>query len=183
MDLEGSVETLHERFPLGPQSETLKCGIREYPVFNVPPLSHVHRFDDPWNLIDESDGAGDVVENVHVSNLLPRHRHVFQELQDGMRHVLQRTEVDSFVVTVLPRRHVSVIANNLTQVLRRHILFLSVDEPEFPLFRVSLRLELLPLASFKRESSRISYGELVSYPSRGGFRARTPRIAFRIDVT
>ena len=55
-----------------------------------PPLCDVDWLDDPWYLVDEGDGSGDVVEDATVSDLLPRHRHVLQQLQDRVRHVLER---------------------------------------------------------------------------------------------
>lgn len=43
---------------------------------NLPPLSNVHWFDDPGDLVDEGDSSSDVVKSFDVSYLLPRHRHV-----------------------------------------------------------------------------------------------------------
>ena len=56
-----------------------------------PPLCHVDGFGDPGDLIDEGDSSSDVVDDRDVSDLLPRHRHVLQQLQNSMRHVLQRS--------------------------------------------------------------------------------------------
>ena len=58
----------------------------------IPPLSQVHRFDNPGYLIDKSDGSCDVVQSAHISDLLPRHGHVLQQLQYGVWHVLQSSE-------------------------------------------------------------------------------------------
>ena len=56
---------------------------------NLPPLCYEAGFNDPWDLIDEGDGPCDVVEDRHITDLLPWHRHVFHQLQYSMGHVLQ----------------------------------------------------------------------------------------------
>lgn len=81
------------------------------------PLRHVDRLHHPGYLVYESDRAGDVVENLYVSNLLPRHRHVLQQLEHRVRHVLERAQVDSLVVPVLFGRHVAVVFDDLSDVL------------------------------------------------------------------
>ena len=58
---------------------------------HAAPLRQVDRLDDPWNLIDEGDGSGDVVKYRDIPDLLPRHWHVLQQLEHGMRHVLEGT--------------------------------------------------------------------------------------------
>lgn len=58
-----------------------------------PPLCDVDRLYDPGDLIDKGDGAGDVVQDLHVPDLFPRHRHVLHQLQHRVRHVLQGAEV------------------------------------------------------------------------------------------
>ena len=63
------------------------------------PLGQVDGFDDPRDFVDESDGAGDVVEDLAVADLLPRHRHVLHQLEDGVRHVFEGAEVHALVVT------------------------------------------------------------------------------------
>ena len=54
-----------------------------------PPLCYVDRLHDPGDLVDERDGARDVIEDRHVPDLLPGHGHVLQQLQHRMGHVLE----------------------------------------------------------------------------------------------
>lgn len=64
-------------------------------------------------------------------------------------------QVDALVVTELPIGHVAVVADDLPDVLGGHVLLLRVHETEFPLLRIALGLQLLPLASCKdREAAR-----------------------------
>lgn len=56
---------------------------------DLPPLGDVDRLHHPGNLIDKGDGSRDVVDDRHVSDLLPWHRHILQQLQHCMWHVLQ----------------------------------------------------------------------------------------------
>lgn len=55
-------------------------------------------------------------------------------------------QVDALVVPELPIGHVAVVADDLADVLGGHVLLLRVHEPEFPLLRIALGLQLLPLA-------------------------------------
>lgn len=52
-----------------------------------------------------------------ISNLLPGHGHIFEQLQNRVRHVFQGAEVDAFVVAILARGHVAVVADDLANVL------------------------------------------------------------------
>ena len=61
-----------------------------------------------------------------VLNLLPGHGHVFHELDDGVRHKLERAQVHALVVAELAIGHVAVVRDNLAHVLRRHVLLLRV---------------------------------------------------------
>lgn len=56
------------------------------------PLGVVHGRDHLGHLVDERDGAGDVVDDGDLAHLLPRHRHVLEELEHGVRDVLRRRE-------------------------------------------------------------------------------------------
>ena len=85
-----------------------------------PPLRHKDRLYDHRNLVDKRNGAGNVIQNLDVANLLPRHRHVFEKLQEGMRHKLQRPQVDSLVAGKFFVCHVAVVADDLAYMLRRH---------------------------------------------------------------
>lgn len=88
------------------------------------PLGDVDGLDDARHLVDESDGARDVVEHADVPDLLPGHRHVLQQLEDGVRHELQSAEVDAAVGPELACRHVAVVTHDLAHVLRGHVLLL-----------------------------------------------------------
>lgn len=55
--------------------------------------------------------------NLDVSDLFPGHRHVFEQFENGVRHVFKGAEVDAFVVSVLTAGHVAVVADDLTHVL------------------------------------------------------------------
>jgi hypothetical protein len=106
------------------------------------PLRQIDGLDHPRYLVDERNGARDVIEHAHVTNLLPRHGHVLDELHDRMWHVFERAQVHALVVTKLSIRHVAVIAHYLTQVLRWHVLFLSIHKTKFTLLRVSKRVNV-----------------------------------------
>ena len=62
------------------------------------PLGQVDGFDDPGDLVDEGDGAGDVVKDLAIPDLLPRHRHVLHQFQHGVRHVLEGAQINALVV-------------------------------------------------------------------------------------
>ena len=81
------------------------------------PLRHVHGLDHLRGLVDEGDGAGDVVDHLAVPNLLPWHGHVLQELEHGVRDEFQRSEVHPLVVAELARGHVAVVLDDLAHVL------------------------------------------------------------------
>ena len=70
------------------------------------------------------DGAGmqaTVMETNSPRYLLPRHRHVLQELVDGMRYKFQGTKVHSFVLPKLLGGHITVILqSNVEGVLNAH---------------------------------------------------------------
>mmetsp|Transcript_40931 Transcript_40931/g.121364 ORF Transcript_40931/g.121364 Transcript_40931/m.121364 type:complete len:508 (+) Transcript_40931:5381-6904(+) len=109
------------------------------------PLGQEDRLDDLLALGAERDGAARVVHGAAVANLLPRHGHVLQQFVDRVRQVLQRSQVDALVVPELSRGHVSVVLDDLADVLRRHLLLLLLDNAELPLLAVALRVERLPL--------------------------------------
>jgi hypothetical protein len=74
------------------------------------------------HLVDKRDGARGVKEHVDEADLLPRHRHVFQKLVDGMRRKLEGAQVHALVVSELSARHVPMVLHNLPYHLRRHFL-------------------------------------------------------------
>lgn len=55
-------------------------------------------------------------------------------------------QVDTLVVTELPVGHITVVADDLADVLGGHVLLLRVHEPELPFLRIALGLQLLPFA-------------------------------------
>ena len=59
---------------------------------------------------------------------------------------LPSPEVDPLVVSELAVRHIAMVPDDLPHVLRRHVLFLRLHEPELPFLAVPLRLQLLPFA-------------------------------------
>mmetsp|Transcript_26458 Transcript_26458/g.83860 ORF Transcript_26458/g.83860 Transcript_26458/m.83860 type:complete len:710 (-) Transcript_26458:29-2158(-) len=111
-----------------------------------PPLGQVHRLNDFLDLRAEGDGTAAVVHRPAVPNLLPRHGDVLQQLVHCMREVLQRTEVDAFVMAELARRHISVVLDDLPDVLRRHLFLLLLYHPKLPLLAVALGVQGLPLS-------------------------------------
>lgn len=49
-------------------------------------------------------------------------------------------------MTELPVGHVTVVPDDLTDMLRWHVFLLGVNKPKLPLLRVALRLQLLPFS-------------------------------------
>jgi hypothetical protein len=110
------------------------------------PLRDVDRLDHLRHLVHKRDRAGHVVEDVDHADLLPRHRHVLEELEDRVRDVLERAQVHPLVVPELFGGHVAVVLHNLAQVLGRHLLLLVLRVAKLALLRVALGVELQPLA-------------------------------------
>lgn len=48
------------------------------------PLSGVDRFYDLWDLVNKSDCPCDMIENLDVSNLLPRHGYILEKFENSM---------------------------------------------------------------------------------------------------
>mmetsp|Transcript_8139 Transcript_8139/g.19406 ORF Transcript_8139/g.19406 Transcript_8139/m.19406 type:complete len:590 (-) Transcript_8139:14-1783(-) len=112
------------------------------------PLSKVHGLDDLLHLRTEGDGTTAVVHGAAIADLLPRNRDVFEKLVHRMRQVLQSTQVDALVVTELPGRHISVILDDLSDMLRRHLLLLLLNNAKLALLSIPLRVQGLPLSCF-----------------------------------
>lgn len=72
--------------------------------------------------------------------LLPWHWHVFQKLVHSVRHKLEGTKVDSFVMAKLPRRHVAMVLDNLSKMLRRHIFLGCLHISVLALDPIALRI-------------------------------------------
>mmetsp|Transcript_736 Transcript_736/g.1704 ORF Transcript_736/g.1704 Transcript_736/m.1704 type:complete len:700 (-) Transcript_736:62-2161(-) len=136
------------------------------------PLRHIHRLNHLGRLVDERDGPGYVVDHLAVPHLLPRHRHVLQQLEHRVGHELERAEVHALVVAELARRHVAVVLDDLAHVLRRHLLLLGLRVSELALLAIPLRVQLLPLASFLLEQ-RLGV-ELLRRLEAGGHALRHP---------
>lgn len=97
-----------------------------------------HWLDDLWYLVHKRDGSRDMVQDryfsyllhdrqlhhsrVEQSTYLPRTRDVLQELHYSVRDVLERSQVYTLVIPELPIRHVSMILDDLSNVLRGEIL-------------------------------------------------------------
>jgi hypothetical protein len=63
------------------------------------PLCGIYRLNDLGYLIDECNGTCYVIESLHISDLLPRHRHVLEELVDGVRDVLESPKIHALVLS------------------------------------------------------------------------------------
>jgi len=90
---------------------------------HAAPLCMVHGFNDTGNLVHESDGPGDVVEDWNLAYLLPREGDVLEQLHNGMRNILQCPEMNPFVVSELAIGHVAMILYDFAHMFRRHILY------------------------------------------------------------
>mmetsp|Transcript_67280 Transcript_67280/g.140138 ORF Transcript_67280/g.140138 Transcript_67280/m.140138 type:complete len:884 (+) Transcript_67280:4960-7611(+) len=121
------------------------------------PLCNENGLDDFRDFVHKRDCSSQMVKNVDVSNLLPWHRHVLQQLQDRVRHIFQCPEVNALIVTELLARHISVILDDLSQMLWREILLLRLHISELPLIAVSLGLQRLPLSRLLFQDSLLVY--------------------------
>lgn len=63
------------------------------------PLRGIDWLNDFGYLIDERYGTGYVIESLHISHLLPGHRHVLKELVDGVRDVLEGPKIHALVLS------------------------------------------------------------------------------------
>ena len=52
-----------------------------------------------------------------ISDLLPRHGHVLEQLQHCVRHVFERSQVDALVMSILLWGHVAVVPDDFSDVL------------------------------------------------------------------
>ena len=60
-------------------------------------------------LVDKSDSSCDMVERLDISDLLPGHRHVLQQFEDGVGNIFESAEVDSLVLAEALRGHISMV--------------------------------------------------------------------------
>ena len=63
------------------------------------PLCGIHWLNDFGYLIDECNGTSNVIESLHISHLLPGHRHVLKELVYGVRDVLEGPKIHALVLS------------------------------------------------------------------------------------
>mmetsp|Transcript_70723 Transcript_70723/g.165866 ORF Transcript_70723/g.165866 Transcript_70723/m.165866 type:complete len:292 (+) Transcript_70723:6412-7287(+) len=111
------------------------------------PLGQVHGLDNLLHLRAEGNGPAAVIDSAAVADLLPRHRGVFQELVHGVRKIFESTQIDTLVMTELARRHVSVVLDDLPDVLRRHLFLLLLNHSKLALLTIALGVQGLPLSS------------------------------------
>lgn len=115
---------------------------------HCPPLRVIHRLDHSWNLVHECNGARNMIQHLNIFDLLPRHRHILQQLVHCMRCVLKRPQVHPLVCLELSPWQVSVVFGYLSQNLWRQRLFLGLNKTGFLLGGVLLVVILAPFASF-----------------------------------
>lgn len=78
---------------------------------HTSPLSRIDGFDYFWSFINKSNGACNMIENLHCALLLPGHRHIFHQLKYGVWNVFKSTKVNSFVLAESFGRHITMILN------------------------------------------------------------------------
>ena len=64
-------------------------------------------------------------------------------------------EIDSFIIAKLSVCHVSMVTDNLPDVLWRHVLFLGLNKTKLSLLTVTFRLKLLPFPSCRDTKGKI----------------------------
>ena len=85
-------------------------------------------------------------------------------------------EVDPFVVPELSVAHVAVVSYDLTDMLRRHIFLLGVNEAKLSLLAVTFRLQLLPLAGYGNKCVVIMCRATVNYTAGDNIYKTIPNI-------
>ena len=108
------------------------------------PLGDVHGLDDLGYLVHEGYGSRHVVQYRHGALRFPGHRHVLQQLEDGVGAVLERPEVDALVLRVPLRGHVPVVGQYLADVFGGKKVLLGGAECQPAAVRVPLGLQLGP---------------------------------------
>lgn len=112
------------------------------------PLCCIDWLDDFRNFVDEADCARDMIQYFDISDLLPRHGNVFEELIHRVGGVFQSTQKHSFVSSKLPAWEISMIFDNFSENLRRQCFFLRFNKAMFFLFRIFFVVELPPPPRF-----------------------------------
>jgi len=92
------------------------------------PLCQKYRLDYKRDLIYKSNRAGDVVENWHLTHLFPRHRHVFQQLDDSVWHVFQSTKIYALVMSVVENK-INFSKRKLLAIVFAYLNFLLLISP------------------------------------------------------
>jgi len=62
------------------------------------PLRNENRLNHFGHLIYKGNSSSDVIQDVNISYLLPRHWHILKQFQHGMWHILESTKINSLVV-------------------------------------------------------------------------------------
>ena len=140
------------------------------PVALLPPHCNPHRrplgvedrFDDSRYLIDQGQTSIDVIKHLDLSSRLPRHGHVFQQLQYGVRHELERSQIASLITAELLLRYISNILDNFSEMFRWHICLLCFHESTLSLLPKSVPLRSQPFLLLLRElrDLRVCWGSI-----------------------
>lgn len=134
----------------GRKAHSLKMtAITLFPTHSDPhgaPLSQEDGLNDPGDLIDKGDGTGKVVKDLDLPSLLPGHGHILEELEDGMRNVLEGPEVDALIMTKFPSRHVTMILDDFSKMLWGKGFLGMFHKSKPPLGSVALLIHLSPFS-------------------------------------
>jgi hypothetical protein len=76
----------------------------------------IYGLDDAGDFIHESDGTSYVIQDRDFTDLLPRIWYVLEELHYGMRDILERTKMDTLVISELPIAHITMVLDNFPNV-------------------------------------------------------------------
>ena len=79
------------------------------------PLGCVDRLDNFGGLIDKGNRTRNVIQDFYSAFLFPRHRHVLHQLKNSMGNVLQRAQINSFVLPESFARHIAMILHNFSK--------------------------------------------------------------------
>ena len=76
-----------------------------------------------------------------------------------MGHVFERTQVDTFIMTILSRRHITMILDDLANVLGWHVLLLRIHKAELSLFGIAEKQSIL--GNFRCQENDENNGSLT----------------------
>ena len=108
------------------------------------PLCMEDRLDNTRDLVYKRQAAVHMVQHLDLTRRLPRHGHIFQQLQHSMWHELERTQITPLVTAELLLRNISNVSYDLSQVLRGHVCFLCLDKASTALLCETLSLMAHP---------------------------------------